>query len=154
MTLIPLLAYMMGNSIKSLRNVATSSIAACVDSATAVIKTDTNLFVKVLFILLMFISTMVATYFICVVYTTACTQIVTAVSYEDIPFFANIVAFVVIASFTLVFGPILIGLSRLSTIILPFATLLALGYEKEAYTCFKSVMGLEQNHGIRQAIED
>ncbi len=130
----------------------TSSVAACMVGAIAIIKTDTNMFVKALCILLTFISTLVATYFISVAYASSCVKIVTAISFENVPFFANIVALIAISTITLVFTPILIGLSRLSTIALPCATLLVLGYQEQAYTFYNSVMSSERNHGI-QAIE-
>ena len=122
------------SGISSLWNITTSSVVACVVGIVAVIKTDTNMCIKASVILLTLISALAATYFIGVGYTSSCTHIVTLAT---------------IALITWIFTPILIGLSRLSTVALPFATLLTLGYQEQACTFFNSVMRSKVYYTIR-----
>lgn len=133
----------------SFTKAVTSSLAACVVGTVAVIKTDTNAFVKVLCILITFISALATNYSILKAYLSSADHIVKAISANDTPVLANIVAIIALVLITWVSLPVIAVFTKLSTIVLPCATLLILGYKDESYAFYNSVMSFNQNSPIQ-----
>lgn len=121
-------------------NTVTSSVTAGIAGIIAVIKTDINMFIKALCILVMFVSSLTVTYGVLTIYLSSCNQILIIVSSKDTPYLAYPLALFITGLITYVCQPILSGFSKFSTIALPCATLLVLGYQEQAYAFYNAVM--------------
>lgn len=130
--------------IGSLWDKTTSSVAFCVTSCVAVIKTDINMCAKACCILSMFFSSLATIYFVYDACVSAFERIMVAITMPHAPFISNIVALLAITLIGYIAILIVYHLMWLCTGPLPAATLLVCGHPEEAGKFYNSITSSRQ----------